>query len=167
MIEIPLTQGHVALIDEEDYDLVKGYKWRLERHANGKHMYARTDVPYTKLDKSRGLFYLSMHTLIMSTPKGLMVDHKDGYGLNNTRNNLRITNSNGNQQNKRVQSNNTSGFKGVYFRASRNCWGAQIVLKGKKHYIGGFKTSKEAGKAYNIKALELFGEFALLNEIKD
>ena len=42
-------------------------------------------------------------------------------------------------------------------------WKAQIKIDGKNQYLGTFIFEKEAAMAYDLKAQEVYGEFALLN----
>ena len=58
------------------------------------------------------------------------------------------------------QKNNTSGYKGVYFHKNTNKYAAQIIKKGKSHFLGIFATPKEAHKAYCKAAKILHKEFA-------
>jgi len=92
-------------------------------------------------------------------------DHRDRNIFNNQKDNLRIATKNQNQWNKGIQANNTSGYKGVYWRSDRNKWRAEIKYYNSNIHLGYYKNKKEAAKAYNKKALELFGEFAYLNPI--
>ena len=84
-VEIPLTAGHIAIIDESDFGLVSKYKWRAMVIKGGKMIYARAHV-YNELGKRVDLL---MHRLLLGLPKGTMVDHEDGNGLHNWRSNIR------------------------------------------------------------------------------
>ena len=64
------------------------------------------------------------------------------------------------------QKNNTSGYKGVTYRKSRNCWEARIMLNGKTVYTGCFDNKEEAALAYNKVAIKYHGEFAKINIIQ-
>jgi hypothetical protein len=88
-----------------------------------------------------------------------VVDHIDGIKTNNNILNLRQCTLCENQMNRGRQSNNTSGRKGVYQCARSNKWIARIRANKINHHIGSFNTIDEAGKAYDKKAKELFGEF--------
>ena len=66
--------------------------------------------------------------------------------------------------NRKLQKNNTTGYRGV--RKAKNTWEANITKNGKTEYLGRFKTAKEAAEAYNTRAKELHGVFAKLNEVE-
>lgn len=148
---IPLTKGQVAIVDKEDYEWLSQYKW----HAvnNGEKFYAY---------RCRNKRSLSMHRAIMNEPKGMLVDHKDGNGLNNRRNNLRVCTTSQNHQNRR-RTFGSSRYKGVHWNKKGKKWAAAITDKGKYKFLGHFDDEAEAAKAYDRKAKELFGEFAYLN----
>jgi hypothetical protein len=110
--------------------------------------------------KSRRIY---MHRAIMGAAKGQQVDHIDGDGLNNCRYNLRLATAAENQHNARRRIDNISGYKGVYWKMAQRKWCSQIQLNGKNQYIGLFICPIEAAHAYDRKAIELHGEFALLN----
>lgn len=155
MIEIDLSQGKTALIDEDDYDKVSQYVW---------HAHKSTDNAfYARCTKDR--VYLYMHRLIMDAKDGYSVDHINGNRLDNRKSNLRICSHAQNLANRPKQANNKSGFKGVIFDKSRNKWRSEIRVDGKSYYLGRFDDKIDAAVAYNEKAIELLGEFAHLNEI--
>ena len=107
-----------------------------------------------------------MHHAILGKPSsGLMIDHKDGNGLNNTRANLRVVTRQQNDWNRGFTWNTpkktkTSKFKGVSLKEGK--WRAQIFFKGKIH-LGTFNTAEEAAKIYDVAACYYFGSFARLN----
>jgi len=94
------------------------------------------------------------------------VDHIDRNKLNNHISNLRWATKSENQANR---SNVTRNYKGIYCKnkCKRKKWVAQIRLNRKAYYLGTFKSEIEAALAYNKKAKEFFGEFALINDIKE
>ena len=94
------------------------------------------------------------------------VDHKDRDSLNTRIENLRVATCREQQQNRGIGLNNTSGYKGVCFDKQSGKWSAKIKIDRKTKHIGYFSEIKDAALAYNRKALELFGEFAYINEIK-
>lgn len=107
-----------------------------------------------------------LHRLIMGAKKGEVVDHKNHDILDNRRCNLRLCTKQNNSWNMLVSEKGTSRFKGVclqYGKSDR--WTAQIHLDDKKLHIGLYASEEDAARAYNRKASELFGEFALLNDV--
>lgn len=91
------------------------------------------------------------------------IDHRDGEGLNNRWKNLREASSTEQIANTRRRRDNTVGAKGVSWKKSHGKYAARIGLGGKVLHIGYFGTVAEAAEAYNNRARELFGEFALVN----
>jgi hypothetical protein len=89
-----------------------------------------------------------------------VVDHIDGNGLNNCRNNLRPATRAQNRMNSKVSTNNASGYKGVSWHKRRGKWLAQIRIARKRIYLGYFASAEEAHVAYVAAAREHFGEFA-------
>lgn len=152
MKEIALTQGFVAIVDDEDYEYLSQYKW----HFGGG--YARRNVPHPTRPGKRTT--LKMHRAIMGLDfdDEREVDHIDGAGLNNQRANLRVCLHEENVRNKSRHSNNRSGLKGA--SADREKWKAQITANGRNIYLGLFDTAEEAHAAYRKAAAALHGEYA-------
>ncbi|MBN1362949.1 MAG: HNH endonuclease [Sedimentisphaerales bacterium] len=105
----------------------------------------------------------------MKAPKGMVVDHIDGNGLNNRRSNLRLCTPQQNQWNRCVSRARLQQglFKGVHHRTDSGKPCARITYRGKTLHLGVFDTAIEAAKAYDRKAIELHGEFAYLNFPED
>lgn len=91
------------------------------------------------------------------------IDHINGNKSDNRVENLRECNNSQNSTNKNKQSNNTSGYKGVFRQGNK--WRACIRKDGHKYNLGNFACKHEAAKAYNEAALKYHGEFAYLNII--
>ena len=86
------------------------------------------------------------------------VDHINGDRSDNSKENLRLVDDYGNSRNARVTKNAT-GYQGVSF-ASVNCktlYKSEIMVNGKRNYLGLFKTAEEAFNAYKTASLELHG----------
>jgi hypothetical protein len=155
MIEIPLSRGLVARIDDEDYALVSRHKWYAVKPYDT--FYAATRIP----DENGRRVYVYMHRLILGlTDRHDQADHEDGDGLNNTRLNLRPCNNTQNSANKGRYKRNKSGFKGVSWHKGCGKWRAQICVNRKKKYLGLFDAPEDAHAAYSKAAKELHGEFA-------
>lgn len=95
-----------------------------------------------------------------SDPGNLLIDHIDGNFHNNRFGNLRLATKGQNQCNQKVRIDNTSGAKGVIWDENRSKWRAQIQVKGKRLFLGRYKTKEEASTAYQKAALKHHGNFA-------
>ena len=155
MREIRLTQGRVALVDDEDFEILSHHKWYAAK--GGNTFYATRNITVDGKRKT-----IRMQWEVMG---GKSIDHIDGDGLNNTRSNLRFCTQGENTMNRRKQENASSIYKGVsYYKPYKN-WKARIIINRKEIHLGYFDTEIEAAKAYNAKAVELFLEFANLNNV--
>jgi len=157
MKEIQLTRGQVALIDDEDFDRANAFKWFALKGKNT--FYAARSVP---VNGKRNLQY--MHKFIMGdNPLKLDIDHRDGDGLNDQKENLRLCTRSENQMNRGPNKNHSSVYKGVCWHKSTKKWIVHIQIDGKLIYLGLFNNDKYAAKAYDQAAKKYFGEFAYLN----
>ena len=163
MKEIKLTQGKVAIVDDEDYEHLRQFKWYPLRA--GGTIYVRRYCGRVNGKQKQ----LLMHREIMDTPEGESTDHINHNGLDNRKENLRICTVSENMCNRGAQSNNTTGYKGVfkysvtYNGKTYSYMTAAIRHNSKLMGLGYFKTAEEAAKAYNKAALKYHGEFAKLN----
>lgn len=158
MKEIALTKGKVAIVDDEDYELLSPWQWRARTWWA-----SRTSYAYRYVSRGDGTFQkLLMHRAILDAPPEMQVDHIDGNGLNNTRSNLRLATHTQNQANASRRRDNQSGFKGVR-RIRDSGWQARICVNGKQQHVGFFQTAEEAARAYDKAARDLRGQFAKLN----
>ena len=157
MKEIKLTQGKVALVDDEDYEMFGSLKWCV--HRNKKILYAKRRKPNTK-----EFITVFLHREIMSIESGMYVDHIDGNGLNCQKSNLRVCTKSQNGAN--FSGRGASKYRGVSLTKSTGRWSASIAPNGKGKHIGFFNTEENAAIAYNIFAEKHYGEFATYNTSK-
>lgn len=159
MKKILLTQGQIALVDDCDFEWLNQWKWCASKsyctfYAIRSDRYPETKKAHTVL----------MRRLILNAPKGMDVDHRDHFGLNNQRGNLRLCTHRQNIHNSRANRNSkTSVYKGVSYCKERKKWRACTEFQGKTIHLGRFSEQIEAAKCYDAKARELFGEFACTN----
>ena len=153
---IPLSQGKVTLVDDEDYEMLTRHRWHvLPTHAG--NYYAAASVR-----KNSKINTIYMHKLILNIPENVQVDHINRDGLDNRRINLRtaIGNQNNMNRGKQIQPA-TSKFKGVNFDHGR--WRARIGINKKRIQLGYFSSETEAARKYDEAAKRLFGSYAKLN----
>ncbi len=160
MKTIPLSQGQVAIIDDEDFNWVNQYKWSFQR--NRRTGYAVRSVKYHG-KQTRSPLHREVLGLGPGDPE---VDHRDGNGLNCTKDNLRMATRQQNQRNQRKHLGTSSQFKGVCWDKANRKWLAQIQVDGYLEYLGRFDAELTAARAYNLAAVQAFGEFAQLNRTK-
>lgn len=154
MKKIKLTRNKFAIVDDKDYPILSASKWYCTNAG-----YAQRDL-YSERKK------ILMHRFILGAGSGESVDHINGNKLDNRRLNLRLCSQSNNCKNLSCsRKNNSSGYKGVSLNKKYKKWEAYITNNYKRVFLGYFDTKKEAGLAYNAKALELYGEFANLNKI--
>ena len=162
MAHIIMNTGDVVLIDDEDYAIVSKYSWRKSNFKG----YAMTTFKMNN-DTEHTVY---LHKLIMGQGCFGKCDHKDGDVLDCRKQNLRVATSQQNSANVpkfkgRKGKPCSSQYKGV-FKLPNGKYRATIGFNKKSIQLGTYVSEDDAGLAYNVKARELFGEFALLNEIK-
>jgi hypothetical protein len=150
---IPLTQGKFAQVDDEGYEYLNQWKWHVKKTIN--HYSARRWITQGEA--------ISMHRQIMrlTSKEKMVIDHKDHNPLNNQKSNLRICTTKQNTVNRTPHGK--SKYLGVWWHEKTKKWIAHIKLNGKPKHLGGFNNEEDAAKLYDIKAKELYGEFANLN----
>ena len=158
MKAIPLTRGKVALVDDIDFDRLNKHKWHAQKGRNT--WYAVRNTYHNCICTT-----IQMHREILGLGYGdpRQCDHRNHNGLNNQRDNLRICTRSQNQYNQRPQSGKSSIYKGVSWCKREKKWRSYIHIKRHRISLSYFDSEIEAAKAYDQKAIELFGKFAHIN----
>jgi|SRR6185503_1553982 len=160
MTQIPLGKDgkFFTIVDDQDVSFVNQNRWG--RHRGRGTWYASRLIH--RQGKPAKRIYL--HREILCANRGLKVDHRDGDGLNNARDNLRVATNSQNHQGKMTRPLHfKSRFRGVYWHKQNKNWCAQIKCNYKKSHIGSFCREEDAARAYDLTARKLFGAFAQLN----
>jgi hypothetical protein len=166
---IELTRGLFTILDEADFERLRMFLWSATEGRRGS-FYASRKVKVIRDGRAYGRNVEMQREILdpeRSLPRSLKVDHINGNTLDNRRSNLRIVDDSVSNINRRMFSNNTSGYRGVSYAKDVNKWRASIKKNGKTIVCGYYATAREAALAYNAKAKELHGDYAMLNTIPD
>lgn len=184
--QIRLGNNLFAWVDEEDICLA-GMGWSAKK-SGSKGLPQYYAVNSTTIAGQR--FLISLHTLVWERmmdaqlPPNFLVDHINGDKLDNRRSNLRLATRNDNEANKRKRrshkkkdgtTDTSSKYKGVtkIKDGRKKFWRAIISTnannmgKTKQVNLGTYYSERAAAEAYNKAALEMYGEFALINEFEE
>lgn len=155
--KIPLSQDKWAIVDADDFERVRRFKWSaIKSDSSRENWYA---VRQVWVDSKPVM--LGMHRFILGAGDGVEVDHINGDGLDNRRSNLRLATHSQNQANRGKTHGRLSRYKGV--RVYARSYGCNVWCRGVQYREGGFATEEDAARAYDRLARKLFGEYACLN----
>lgn len=150
-IEFIAYKEHEILVDDDMWHEFNKQKWYVD---------SKTGYAYNNDLKT-------MHSLLCPTDdKSKVVHHINGNRIDNRRQNLEIVTASENAHQKKEKSKSASSqYFGVTFHKQTNKWMASIKKNHMKHYLGIYENEMDAAKAYNQKALELYGHSANLNDV--
>jgi len=142
----------IALCDDADYEYLSQFKWYRATPSTKKTYYAVTCINGKQI---------GMHRLLLNAKPRQQIDHKNGKGYDNRRENIRFCTHQQNQANQHARYCGSSKYRGV--RKCKTGWISNIHLNGKSVHIGVFPTEKQAARAYDRIAKAIHGEFANTN----
>jgi hypothetical protein len=163
--EIPLTQGKVAIVDDEDFDRLSQFKWSAWRTGSTWRAVRRLESGVSSKGNRMSKFQIMYHDIVGKAREGMVVDHINHNALDNRRENLRFAERGQNNMNRR--GTNPFGVKGVYKHKRGKSFFVQVKARGVLHRRGGLKTLEEAIKVSHELAKELHGEFACREVFKN
>lgn len=158
-VKIPVKDGDAwawVRIDWDELGRALGFRWRLDPQG-----YAVTTVYDVRAKKATRL---PLHRMIARAPAGVFVDHKRHNLLDCRRSVLRWATPSQNSANARRHRRHSAKYRGVV-RHRCGKYQAQAKRGETNHYLGLFLSEEEAAAAYNRKAKELWGPFAILNRV--
>ena len=158
MKEIPLNRGFVALVDDEDYEMVARYKWSVL--TTGPNRIAVQGVIDGK--------HWQLHRYILKPEsRSIQIDHINANALDSRRSNMRIATSRQNALNRRKISRPcTSIYRGVSLDRGRK-WAVQMTIDNKPKNLGRFDCELEAARAFDDAVREHCGEWGRYNFPRD
>ena len=162
MKTILLSKGkNFAIVDDEDFEPLSRFNWRVSESK-----LKRTLIKYAVRSKwiNGKSTTICMHREIMRPPDSMNIDHKNGDGLDNQKDNLRLANDSQNLANSRKRRSCSSKYKGVCWHKWNKKWCARTRVNGLLIHLGHFNDELSAAIAYDRAAEKYFGEFALTNK---
>ena len=154
---IKLNSGEYARVSEEDYERLKQHKWYLFKSE--KWLYAIRTVSEEGKQKT---IYMHREVMGVSDAK-VYVDHRDHDGLNNQRENLRISNNRHNQYNVGKKTTSKQKYKNIR-QLSAKRWQVRFRTPDGRRVEKVTYSEEDAVKLYNELAVKYHGEFAYLQE---
>jgi hypothetical protein len=144
MQTILLSQHQVAVVDDQDFPLLVGFRWCYRAERDGKQGYA---VRHVKVDGKDRLCYL--HRQLMDPAPGHEVIFLNGDRLDCRRGNLRVvTKREARQHHLQARSNSESGIKGISYNRRPGTWSVDIYRDGQAERVGTFLTLQDAKEAH-------------------
>jgi len=146
MIEIPLTQGQIAIVDDCDSHLAS-YKWNADYDRATKNYYVKRKATLLSGKRTN----VRLHHAVIGFPlNGMLIDHKNGNTLDNRRDNLRIVTPLINAQNHRLrrEGKTSSKYVGVWWDKNREKWHVTLKREGITIHVGRFDSEESAKDAY-------------------
>ena len=131
--------------DLEDYNLIKDYCWYI------------SSTGYVVNKSTDGIIF--MHRLITHCESNKDVDHINHVLTDNRKTNLRSCSTAQNAINHILNSNNTSGYSGVYWNKRKQKWNARVWINTKEVSLGHFNNKEDAIQARKQAENEYYGEF--------
>ncbi len=142
-------------IDIEDIKEVIKYKW-----VNDGNGYAQATIKNKRIRMHRYIMQLHYKNIGRKN-----IDHINHNTLDNRKSNLRICNTNQNNENRKLQRNNTSKITGVYWHSQNNNWIAKININGKSKHLGSFNNKEDAIKCRLEAENKYYKDFSYNNSI--
>jgi AP2 domain len=108
-----------------------------------------------------------MHAYLKHPNINQLVVHKNGNRLDNRKQNLILGDKATINIVRKIQSNNSTGYRGVSRDKKTGRWQAHIGYKGAQYVLAHFDSAEEAAYAYNIAARDFWGDLAYQNDLSD
>jgi hypothetical protein len=143
MQSIPLSQGKVAIVDDEDFPLVSQFKWCFRADTDRTGGYA---LRHIKIDGKATKMYL--HRQLMEPKKGKEVIFLNHDKLDCWHENLLVVSHEEARQHHRIRRDSRSGIKGVRYNPETDTWSAIVYRQGHQHLLGTYSTMEAAKSVY-------------------
>ena len=159
MKEIKLAHGYTAIVDDDDFERIAHNAWHIRKRKRSDGSVASVYAIRNALSADGRRTSREMHRDVMCAKYGQQVDHINGNGLDNRKENLRFCTSQENARNRRPALRGSTP-KGVSWHKRTKKWQAQIKIAGKTIYLGVYNSEHDASAAYIKAAKRHFLDFA-------
>lgn len=159
-MEIELTNGLKAIVDDDLYSEISNYKWYAR--SDGRNCYAARNMRVNEYSGGNRRVIFLHHVIIGKLPKGLFVDHINGDQLDNRKINLRFVTARQNSQNRKCH--REGSLVGTVYCKDKNRWRASITVNRKAICLGYFNTEKEANRRY-LDELEKMSDAEIIERL--
>jgi len=119
---IQLTKGKQTIVDDDDYEELNQFKWRVTH--NGYVFRVKKINGFNRR--------ILMHRVVNQTPDELITDHINRDKLDNRKSNLRSVTNSVNMLNRGLSPINTCGLKRLYWNEKRKMWRGLIRTRNSK-----------------------------------
>lgn len=144
-----------ALVDNEDYNKLMKYKWHLHKNHDRGFYISRCFNDPQDWHKVKNV---SMHREIMGFPNS-HIDHVNRNSFDNRKRNLRLCSCGQNRVNSKLNKNNHSGHRNIYWTQQTGRWRAVLNSNRQKIHLGYFLNFSDAVQAVERKSKEIHGDF--------
>jgi HNH endonuclease len=150
MQTIPLSQNQVAIVDDEDFERLRGFRWFFRGERDKKQGYA---IRHRKDGKTYKTQYLHRE-IVGPIPPGHEVIFRNGDKLDCRKENLAtVTTAEARQHHKNARSNSDSGIKGIHFNHLARTYSVDVYRDGRAQRVGTFDTLTDAQEALQKRLL--------------
>lgn len=153
--EIPLQNGMVALVDDEDYERCMEHVWTLQNHGKS----------YITVVSNIDGKNVALQSFIANEKEDMCLSFGNKNTLDFRRVNIVFRSRKSMARNSKGERGSTSKYKGVCLVKRSNKWIAYISIDGIRRHLGTFNNEEDAAKAYNSAAQQFWGEDCYLNVI--
>ena len=157
MMNVLLTRGLTALVDDADASRVLARRWHVRHDKLGRWIAVSGDYV-----KTRRVHCYRLHAFILGVRANTHVHFLNDNPLDCRRKNMSVQTLSARQQGRNMPTG-ASGYRGVSKNKRVNLWRAYITVNDRQKWLGHYEEAAEAARVYDAAARKFFGPLALVN----